>query len=51
LRKAISQNQFEADPFSSECEMPPVDLESVMREIDDARDEEAARLLRLQELL
>jgi RIO kinase 1 len=30
--------------------MPPVDLEGVMREIDDARDEEAARLLRLQEL-
>jgi len=33
-----------------ECEMPPVDLEGVMREIDDARAEEAARLLRLQEL-
>ncbi|MBU1222630.1 MAG: serine protein kinase RIO [Gammaproteobacteria bacterium] len=33
-----------------ECDKPPVDLESVMREIDDARDEEAARLLRLQEL-
>ena len=33
-----------------ECEKPPVDLEGVMREIDDARDEEAARLLRLQEL-
>ncbi len=33
-----------------ECTMPPVDLDSVMREIDDARDEEAARLLRLQEL-
>ncbi|OYY81736.1 MAG: serine protein kinase RIO [Hydrogenophilales bacterium 16-62-9] len=33
-----------------ECEMPPVDLEGVMREIDDAREEEAARLLRLQEL-
>jgi len=33
-----------------ECEMPPVDLEGVMREIDDARDAEAARLLRLQEL-
>jgi RIO kinase 1 len=32
-----------------ECEMPPVDLEGVMREIDDAREEEAARLLRLQE--
>jgi RIO kinase 1 len=32
-----------------ECEKPPVDLEGVMREIDDARDEEAARLLRLQE--
>jgi RIO kinase 1 len=31
-----------------ECEKPPVDLEGVMREIDDARDEEAARLLRLQ---
>ena len=30
--------------------LPPVDLEGVMREIDDARDEEAARLLRLQEL-
>lgn len=33
-----------------ECEKPPVDLEGVMREIDDARDEEAARQLRLQEL-
>ena len=33
-----------------ECERPPVDLEGVMREIDDAREEEAARLLRLQEL-
>jgi len=33
-----------------ECALPPVDLEGVMREIDDARDEEAARLLRLQEL-
>jgi RIO kinase 1 len=33
-----------------ECEMPPVDLEGVMREIDDAQEEEAARLLRLQEL-
>jgi RIO kinase 1 len=33
-----------------ESTLPPVDLESVMREIDDARDEEAARLLRLQEL-
>jgi RIO kinase 1 len=33
-----------------ECEKPPVDLEGVMREIDDAREEEAARLLRLQEL-
>ncbi|MHB1075066.1 PA4780 family RIO1-like protein kinase [Thiobacillus sp.] len=33
-----------------ECEKPPVDLEGVMREIDDARDEKAARLLRLQEL-
>ncbi|MDO9466054.1 MAG: PA4780 family RIO1-like protein kinase [Thiobacillus sp.] len=32
-----------------ECDKPPVDLEGVMREIDDARDEEAARLLRLQE--
>jgi RIO kinase 1 len=32
-----------------ECAMPPVDLEGVMREIDDAREEEAARLLRLQE--
>ncbi|MEQ1653388.1 MAG: RIO1 family regulatory kinase/ATPase, partial [Hyphomicrobium sp.] len=30
--------------------LPPVDLESVMREIDDARAAEAARLLRLQEL-
>ena len=33
-----------------ESSLPPVDLEAVMREIDDARDEEAARLLRLQEL-
>ena len=33
-----------------ECDKPPVDLEGVMREIDDAREEEAARLLRLQEL-
>jgi RIO kinase 1 len=33
-----------------ECTMPPVDLEGVMREIDDAREAEAARLLRLQEL-
>jgi len=33
-----------------ECVMPPVDLEGVMREIDDARDEEAARQLRLQAL-
>ena len=33
-----------------ESTLPPVDLEGVMREIDDARDEEAARLLRLQEL-
>ncbi|MFP5409403.1 MAG: PA4780 family RIO1-like protein kinase [Gammaproteobacteria bacterium] len=33
-----------------ECEKPPVDLEGVMREIDDARDEEAARILRLQDL-
>jgi RIO kinase 1 len=33
-----------------ECAMPPVDLESVIREIDDARDEEIARLSRLQEL-
>jgi len=32
-----------------ECDKPPVDLEGVMREIDDAREEEAARLLRLQE--
>ena len=31
-----------------ECDKPPVDLEGVMREIDDAREEEAARLLRLQ---
>jgi RIO kinase 1 len=29
---------------------PPVDLESVMREIDDAKAAEAARLLRLQEM-
>jgi RIO kinase 1 len=33
-----------------ENEKPPVDLEGVMREIEDARKEEAARLLRLQEL-
>jgi len=33
-----------------ESTLPPVDLEGVMREIDDARDEEAARLLRLQAL-
>ena len=33
-----------------ECTLPPVDMEGVMREIEDARDEEAARLLRLQEL-
>ena len=33
-----------------ECTLPAVDLEAVMREIDDAQDEEAARLLRLQEL-
>ena len=33
-----------------ECDKPPVDLEGVMREIDDAREEEAARLLRLQAL-
>ena len=33
-----------------ECEKPPVDLEGVMREIDDAREEEAARLLRIQGL-
>ena len=33
-----------------ECDKPPVDLEGVMREIDDAREEEAARLLRLHEL-
>jgi RIO kinase 1 len=32
-----------------ESNLPEVDLESVMREIDDARDEEAARVLRLQE--
>jgi RIO kinase 1 len=32
-----------------EYEKPPVDLEGVMREIEDAREEEAARLLRLQE--
>jgi len=30
--------------------LPEVDLEGVMREIDDARDEEAARQLRLQAL-
>jgi RIO kinase 1 len=30
--------------------LPPVDLDGVMREIDDARAAEAARLLRLQEL-
>jgi len=33
-----------------ECTLPEVDLEGVMREIDDARDEEAARQLRLQAL-
>jgi RIO kinase 1 len=33
-----------------ESNLPAVDLEAVMREIDDAREEEAARLLRLQEL-
>ncbi|MGV8990113.1 MAG: PA4780 family RIO1-like protein kinase [Thiobacillus sp.] len=33
-----------------ECTLPPVDMEAVMREIDDARDEEAARILRLQNL-
>ncbi len=33
-----------------ECTLPPVDMEAVMREIDDARDEEAARILRLQDL-
>jgi RIO kinase 1 len=33
-----------------ECEKPPVDLEGVMREIDDTLKEEEARLLRLQEL-
>jgi len=33
-----------------ESDKPPVDLEGVMREIDDAREEETARLLRLQEL-
>jgi len=32
-----------------ECEKPPVDLEGVMREIDDTLKEEEARLLRLQE--
>lgn len=32
-----------------ECEQPPVDLEGVMREIDDALKAEEARLLRLQE--
>ncbi len=32
-----------------ESNLPPVDLEGVMREIGDARDEEAARLLRMQE--
>ena len=32
-----------------ENEKPPVDLEGVMREIEDAREEETARLLRLQE--
>jgi RIO kinase 1 len=33
-----------------ESNLPALDLEAVMREIDDAREEEAARLLRLQEL-
>jgi len=33
-----------------ECTLPEVDLGGVMREIDDARDEEAARQLRLQAL-
>lgn len=33
-----------------ECTLPEVDLESVMREIDDTLKEEEARLLRLQEL-
>ncbi len=33
-----------------ECTLPEVDLQGVMREIDDAREEEEARLLRLQEL-
>jgi len=33
-----------------ECTMLLVDLEGLMREIDDARNEEDARLLRLQEL-
>jgi len=33
-----------------ECTLPEVDLEGVMREIDDARDEEAGRQLRLQAL-
>jgi RIO kinase 1 len=30
--------------------LPPVDLDGVMREIDDAKAAEAARLLRMQEL-
>jgi RIO kinase 1 len=33
-----------------ECALPEVDLEGVMREIDDTLREEEARLLRLQEL-
>ncbi len=33
-----------------ECVLPAVDLDSVMREIDDTLKEEEARLLRLQEL-
>jgi RIO kinase 1 len=33
-----------------ECLLPEVDLVGVMREIDDAREEEEARVLRLQEL-
>ena len=33
-----------------ECTLPEVDLEGVMREIDDALKEEEARLLRFQEL-
>jgi RIO kinase 1 len=33
-----------------EQSLPPVDLDGVMREIDDAKAAEAARLLRMQEL-